>query len=34
MMFNVSALPNGVYYLHIYDGVNNTPEIQQIMVEH
>ena len=34
VQFNVSALPNGVYYLHIYDGVNNTPEIQQIMVEH
>ena len=32
--FNIADLPNGAYYLHIYDGVNNTPEIQQIMVEH
>ena len=32
--FNVSNLPDGLYYLHIYDGVNSTPEIQQIMVEH
>ena len=34
IQFNVSKLPNGIYYLHIYDGVNETPEIQQIMVEH
>ena len=34
VQFNVSNLPNGIYYLHIYDGVNNAPEIQQIMVEH
>ena len=32
--FNVSKLPNGIYYLHVYDGVSATPEIQQIMVEH
>ena len=34
IQFNTSNLPNGTYYLHIYDGVNSTPEIQQIMVEH
>ncbi len=27
-------LKNGIYYLHIYDGVNEKPEIRQIMVEH
>ncbi len=32
--FNVANLPNGIYYLHIYDGVNEKPEIRQIMVEH
>ena len=32
--FNVSNLPNGIYYLHIYDGVNSEPEIHQIMVQH
>lgn len=32
--FNVSTLPDNIYYLHIYDGVYNTPEIQQISVEH
>jgi len=32
--FNVSNLPDGVYFLHIYDGVSSTPEIKQIMVEH
>ena len=33
VQFNVSNLTNGIYYLHIYDGVNSTPEIRQIMVE-
>ena len=32
--FNVSNLPDGVYYLHIYDGVSEKPEMHQIMVEH
>jgi hypothetical protein len=34
IQFNVSALPDGIYYLHIYDGVNVKPEMQQIVVEH
>jgi hypothetical protein len=34
IQFNVSNLPDGIYYLHVYDGVNSTPEIQQIIVEH
>jgi len=33
IQFNVSNLPNGIYYLHVYDGVSETPEIRQIMVE-
>ena len=32
--FNVSNLPDGIYYLHVYDGVNSTPVMKQIMVEH
>ena len=32
--FNVSTLPNGIYYLHIYDGVSAKPEIHQIVIEH
>jgi len=32
--FNVSNLPNGIYYLHIDDGSSNRPEIQQIVVRH
>jgi hypothetical protein len=32
--FNVANLPNGVYYLHIYDGTGNKPEMRQIVVEH
>ena len=34
IQFNVSSLPDGIYYLHIYDGVNSTPEMQQIVVQH
>ena len=32
--FNVSNLPNGIYYLHIYDGVSDKPDMRQIIVEH
>ena len=34
VQFNVSNLLNGIYYLHIYDGVSDTPEMRQIVVEH
>ena len=34
VQFRVSDLPEGMYFLHIYDGVNSTPEIHQIVVEH
>jgi len=34
VQFSVSNLPDGIYYLHIYDGVNSKPEMQQIVVEH
>jgi hypothetical protein len=33
IQFNVSNLPAGIYYLHIYDGTNETPEIQQIVID-
>jgi len=32
--FNVSNLIDGVYNLHIYNGVNATPEMLQIVVQH
>jgi hypothetical protein len=31
--FDVSRLPEGTYYLHIYDGINPKPSMQQIVVE-
>jgi hypothetical protein len=34
IQFNINSLPNGTYYLHIYDGISNKPEITQIMVQH
>jgi len=34
VQFNVSNLPDGIYYLHIYDGVSSTPQMQQIVVQH
>ena len=34
VQFNVSNLPNGFYYLHIYDGINEKPEMQQIIIQH
>jgi hypothetical protein len=34
VQLNVSSLPNGMYYLHIYDGVNSTPSMTKIVVHH
>ena len=34
VQFNVASLANGVYYLHIYDGTDNKPEMRQIVVQH
>jgi hypothetical protein len=31
---NVSNLPNGIYYLHIFDGVSSTPEVHKVVVKH
>ena len=31
---NVSNLPDGTYFLHIYDGINPVPEKRQIVVKH
>jgi hypothetical protein len=33
VQFNLSNLPIGIYYLHIYNGVDENPEIRQIVVE-
>ena len=33
VQFDVTTIPPGIYYLHIYDGVSEKPGIQQIMVE-
>ena len=34
VQIDVSNLPNGIYYLHVIDGVNSTPEVQRIIVKH
>jgi hypothetical protein len=33
IQFNVANLPPGIYYLHIFDDINQKPEIHQIIVE-
>jgi len=30
---NITGLPSGIYYLHVYDGISKTPEIKQIIVQ-
>ena len=32
--FNVSNLPDGFYFLHIYEAESNEPEVHQVMVKH
>lgn len=34
VQIDVSNLPDGIYFLHIYDGINGVPEVQQIIVKH
>ena len=34
IVVSFNSLPNGTYYLHIYDGVSEKPIMQQIVVEH
>ena len=34
VQFNLANLPDGIYFLHIYDGVNSKPVMKQIVVEH
>jgi hypothetical protein len=31
---NVSRLPDGFYFLHIYDGLNDEPVVHRILVQH
>jgi hypothetical protein len=32
--FDVSNLPNGIYFLHVYNGIAPEPEIHKIIVQH
>jgi hypothetical protein len=34
LQIDVSNLPDGVYFLHVYDGVSSTPEVHRIIVKH
>jgi hypothetical protein len=35
IQLNVSNLPGGFYYLHVYDGANNSkPAIKRILIKH
>ena len=31
--FNVSNLPDGIYYIHIYDGINTKPETYKVIIK-
>ena len=33
LQFNIANLPEGIYYLHIYDDISSKPEMRQIIVE-
>ena len=34
VQFGVTNLSDGLYYIHVYDGVNHMPQIYQVIVEH
>ena len=31
---DVSKLPDGIYYVHIYDGISSTPDVYKIVIKH
>jgi len=34
VQFDVSNLPNGIYFVHIYEGINKNPEVIKVIIEH
>ena len=34
VQLNVSNLPDGIYFLHLYDGISGMPEIKQVVIKH
>jgi len=34
VQFNVASLTDGLYYVHVYNGMNSTPEMFPVVVEH
>ena len=34
VQINISTLPDGMYFLHLYDEISNKSEIKQIAVKH
>ena len=34
IQLNVSNLPSGIYFMHLFDGVSTDPEIKQIVIKH
>jgi hypothetical protein len=34
VQIDVSDVPNGVYVVHIYDGISDVPQTQKIQIKH
>ena len=34
VQIDVSKLPNGVYFVHLFDGISTYPEVKQVIIKH
>jgi len=34
IQLNISNIPDGIYFLHLYDGIDDAPEVKQIVIKH
>jgi len=34
IQLSISNIPDGIYFLHLYDGIDNAPEVKQVIIKH
>ena len=34
IQLSISNIPDGIYFLHLYDGIESAPEVKQIVIKH
>jgi len=34
VQLNVSKIPDGIYFIHVFDGIDSNPEVKQVIIKH